>query len=72
MSDEKTALIERLAKGNAVELEKVRTVQQQLAELERAGLVPHGECLVERPLGRIAQPVSNRTLANAAPARSFH
>ncbi len=70
MRDEKTALIESLAKGNPVELEKVRIVQRQLAELERAGLAPHGQCLVERPLGRIAQPASNRTLANAAPARS--
>lgn len=70
MSDDNTAAMERLAKENTVELEKVRTVQRQIAELEQAGLVPHGECRVERPLGRIVQPVSKRTLANAASVRS--
>ena len=69
MSDEKSALIERLAQGNAIELDTVRSVLRLLAELERAGLVAHGECLVERPLGRIAQPASTRALANAASAR---
>lgn len=65
MSDENQRFIEELAKGNPADVEKVKTLAEQLAELERAGIIsPFRNYSLDRPLGRVTNVRPPGTLAN--------
>lgn len=55
---------QHLAKGNPIDWEKLATLQRQLNLLEQAGIGTRREYSIERPLGRVVQLGSPRTLAN--------
>jgi hypothetical protein len=64
MTNDNDEFVKRLAQGNAVDVEKLRFVSQQLRELERAGIQTRREYSIERPLGRLVQVGTPGTLAN--------
>lgn len=61
---DRNELVERLAQGNPVDLEKLAFVEHQLKELEQAGIVMRREYAIQRPLGRLVQTGTPATLAN--------
>jgi len=60
----KNDLVEKLAKGNSVDLVKIALVESQLSELEKAGVVRKHEYSLDRPLGRLVQAAPHGTFAN--------
>lgn len=63
MSDKKQRFLEKLAKGNPVDLEKVRSVDDQLTELAKAGVLQRPADIVIRPLGRHVHASRTQLLA---------
>ena len=70
MTTDKAALLAELAKGNPVDLDKIAEVERQLAELQRAGIVPRTGIQVNSPLGNPVLLQRRRVLANAVEPQS--
>jgi predicted transcriptional regulator len=65
MSDETAKLLEQLAKGNPADIEKLQQLSEQLAELERAGVIRRTyDYALDQPLGRLTNVTRPATLAN--------
>jgi len=65
MSDEKEQFLEGLAKGNPADIEKVRALEAQMSELQRAGFIRQSpDYSLDRPLGRLINIRPPSTLAN--------
>lgn len=71
MADDKVQLLERIAKTNRVNLDQLLRLNEQLAELERAGISPTRVHSITRPLASPANPRPPNRMANAAPLCTF-
>ena len=64
MTDTQREELEKLAKGNRVDLKQIEELQEQLRQLERAGVTQRSDYAIQRPLGRTGWPQHKQTLAD--------